>query len=491
MDFLPIFLNVRGRTTVVVGGGPVAARKAELLVRSGALVTVVAPQLSPAFDALRAAGRIEHRAERFVPAALTGACAVIAATDQPDDQRSGREAARAHGIPVNVVDDLGSTFISRRSDRDPVIVAVGTSGNAPVLARHVRERIEALLPPQLGRLASLAGRWRRRIAKTLRSALARRRFWERVFSGPIATHALAGRDAQAEFELRRELKRAQGAQTGGVGEVYIVGAGPGDPDLLTLKAARLLQQADVVLFDRLIPEAVLDRARRDAERIYVGKEAGNHHVTQEQTHALMIELARQGKRVCRLKGGDPFVFGRGGEEVQALIENQIPFTVVPGITAALGAAAYAGIPLTHRDHAQSVTFVTGHTREGGDAPNWRELARPGQTIVFYMGLSQLQSIVEQLTAAGASPALPAAIIECATLPEQRVIVATLDTLSAKAAAAKVHSPALLIVGDVVALRVAADAQDAQRSASSSSSLPLGEGRGEGSPLPTPIRARRA
>jgi uroporphyrin-III C-methyltransferase/precorrin-2 dehydrogenase/sirohydrochlorin ferrochelatase len=478
---------------VVVGGGPVAARKAELLVRSGALVTVVAPHLSPAFDALRSAGRIEHRVERFAPAALTSACAVIAATDHPTINAQVAEAARAQGIPVNVVDDLElSTFIVPAIvDRDPVIVAVGTSGNAPVLARHVRERIEALLPPQLGRLASLAGRWRRRAARSLRSVLARRRFWERVFTGPVATHALAGREGQAEFELRRELKRAEGAQTSGVGEVYIVGAGPGDPDLLTLKAARLLQQADVVLFDRLIPEAVLDRARRDAERIYVGKEAGNHHVTQEQTHALMIELARQGKRVCRLKGGDPFVFGRGGEEVQTLIDNQIPFTVVPGITAALGAAACAGIPLTHRDHAQSVTFVTGHTREGGDAPNWRELARPGQTIVFYMGLAQLQSIVTQLTAAGASPALPAAIIERATLPDQRVIAASLGTLAAEAAAAQVRSPALLIVGDVVALRVAAGAQDAQRTALSSSSVPRGERRGEGPSLPTRIRARRA
>lgn len=479
MDFLPIFLNVRGRTTIVVGGGAIAARKAELLVRSGARVIVIAPRLAPAFDALLVKARIEHRAERFTPEALADAAAIIAATDQPSINALVAEAARARGIPVNVVDDLElSTFIVPAIvDRDPVIVAVGTSGNAPVLARYVRERIEALLPPQLGKLATLAGRWRRRVAKSLRTVLERRRFWERVFAGPVATHALAGREVQAEFELRRELKRSAAAHTTGIGEVYIVGAGPGDPDLLTLKAARLLQQADVVLYDRLISEAVLDRSRRDAERIYVGKEAGDHHVTQEQTEKLMVELALQGKRVCRLKGGDPFIFGRGGEELQSLIEHQIPFTVVPGITAALGAAAYSGIPLTHRDHAQSVTFVTGHTREGGAPPEWRELARPGQTLVFYMGLSQLRKIVAELAAAGAPLSLPAAVIERATLPDQRVIAATLGTLAAEVDAAQVRSPALLIVGDVVTLRATSGAPGITRIA------PL--------PIVLPTRARKA
>ncbi|HSC05417.1 MAG TPA: siroheme synthase CysG, partial [Steroidobacteraceae bacterium] len=306
------------------------------------------------------------------------------------------------------------------------------------------------------------GRWRRRVGKALGSVLERRRFWERVLAGPVATQVFAGQEAHAELEIRRELKRATTVRSAGVGEVYIVGAGPGDPDLLTLKAARLLQQADVVLYDRLISEAVLDRARRDAERIYVGKEAGRHHVTQEQTQQLMIELALQGKRVCRLKGGDPFVFGRGGEELQALTAQHIPVTVVPGITAALGAAAYAGIPLTHRDHAHSVTFATGHAREGGAAPDWQELARPGQTVVFYMGLSQLPTIVAELTAAGARLDLPAAVIEHATLPEQRVIAGTLRDLAECVAAAQVRSPALLVVGEVVALRGEARAKEASR-----------------------------
>lgn len=473
MDFLPIFLDVRGRPAIVIGGGAIAARKAELLVRSGARVTVIAPRLVPAFEALLATGRVEHRAGQFAPDALVGAAVIIAATDQPTINARVADAARERGIPINVVDDLElSTFIVPAIvDRDPVVVAVGTSGNAPVLARYVRERIEALLPPQLGKLATLAGRWRRRVARTLRTVLERRRFWERVFSGPVATHALAGHEAQAEFELRRELKRSAAAPSNGVGEVYIVGAGPGDPDLLTLKAARLLQQADVVLYDRLIPEAVLDRARRDAERIYVGKEAGDHHVTQAQTQRLMVELALQGKRVCRLKGGDPFVFGRGGEEIEALVERQIPFTVVPGITAALGAAAYSGIPLTHRDCAQSVVFVTGHAREGGATPDWRELARPGQTVVFYMGLSQLRNLVAELTKAGAPLTLPAAVVERATLPDQRVITATLGTLAAEVEAAQVRSPALLIVGKVVALRAVSGTHAYRRSTSVPSALP--------------------
>ena len=477
MDFLPLFLNVRDRPAVVVGGGAVALRKAELLVRCGARVTLVAPQLTVEFAPLLASGRVEHRATAFAPAALDGAVVVIAATDQASVNAAVAQGARARNIPVNVVDDLkeSSFIVPAIVDRDPVIVAVGTSGNAPVLARYVRERIEALLPPQLGRLAALAGRWRRRVAKTLGSVLERRRFWERVFSGPFATQVFAGHEQQAELELRRELKRASTARSSGIGEVYIVGAGPGDPDLLTLKAARLLQQADVVLYDRLISEAVLDRARRDAERIYVGKEAGRHHVTQEQTIALMIELALEGKRVCRLKGGDPFVFGRGGEELQALVAHRIPVTVVPGITAALGAAAYAGIPLTHRDHAHSVTFATGHAREGAARPDWRELARPGQTVVFYMGLTQLPTIAAALVAAGAATDLPAAVVEQATLPDQRVIAGTLADLAERVAAAQVRSPALLIVGEVVALYAAsAGVKEESRPA-----LPLaGKGRAE-------------
>ncbi len=464
MDFLPIFLNVRNRLAVIVGGGAVAARKADLLLQAGASVRVVAPALASELAVLRDSGRIEYRAELFAPAVLDGAVVVIAATNQPAVNAAVAAAAKARGIPVNAVDDLehSSFILPAIVDRSPIVVAVGTSGNSPVLARIVRERIEALLPPTLGRLAAFAGRWRRRVARGLATVLQRRRFWERVLSGPVASHVLEGREALAEFEFRRELKRSRRAESSGVGEVYLIGAGPGDPDLLTLKAARLLQQADVILYDRLVPEAVLARARRDAERIYVGKESGNHHVTQERIHELLVQYALSGKRVCRLKGGDPFIFGRGGEELEALIEHHIPFTVVPGITAALGAAAYAGIPLTHRDHAQAVTFVTGHTRESGAPIDWHELSRPGQTVVFYMGLGQLQNIFGNMIAAGAPADRPAAVVAQATLPEQHVIVGTLATLAQQVAAQAVKSPALLIVGDVVRMHATLAARDAQQ-----------------------------
>jgi uroporphyrin-III C-methyltransferase / precorrin-2 dehydrogenase / sirohydrochlorin ferrochelatase len=464
MDFLPIFLSVRNRLAVIVGGGAVAARKADLLLQAGASVRVVAPALASELAVLRDSGRIEYRSELFAPAVLDGAVVVIAATNQPAVNAAVAAAAKARGIPVNAVDDLehSSFILPAIVDRSPIVVAVGTSGNSPVLARIVRERIEALLPPTLGRLAAFAGRWRRRVARGLATVLQRRRFWERVLSGPVASHVLEGREALAEFEFRRELKRSRRAESSGVGEVYLIGAGPGDPDLLTLKAARLLQQADVILYDRLVPEAILARARRDAERIYVGKESGNHHVTQERIQELLIQYALSGKRVCRLKGGDPFIFGRGGEELEALIEHHIPFTVVPGITAALGAAAYAGIPLTHRDHAQAVTFVTGHTRESGAPIDWHELSRPGQTVVFYMGLGQLQNISGNMIAAGAPADRPAAVIAQATLPEQHVIVGTLATLAQEVAAQAVKSPALLIVGDVVRMHATFAARDAQQ-----------------------------
>jgi uroporphyrin-III C-methyltransferase/precorrin-2 dehydrogenase/sirohydrochlorin ferrochelatase len=290
------------------------------------------------------------------------------------------------------------------------------------------------------------------VKHTFRRLDDRRRFWEEALEGRAATHALAGRADLADFELRRELKHATAGHGRRKGEVYLVGAGPGDPDLLTLKASRLLQQADVVLYDRLVSPAVLERARRDAELIFVGKAPGDGPGTQEDIHAQLLRLAQQGKRVCRLKGGDPFVFGRGGEEVAALAAEGIPVTVVPGITAALGAAAYAGIPLTHRDHAHSVTFVTGHEPAAGAGTDWAALARAGQTVVFYMGVANLPSIVANLVAAGAPASRPAAVIERATLAEQRIVTGTLDTLLARANAARVQSPALLVVGDVVALR---------------------------------------
>src|SRR5688572_23415067 len=459
MDYFPAFLDLRGRTALVVGGGPVAARKVHLLLDAGARVRVVAPSLVTELRALVSDAAIEHIDGRFEPDHLREASLAIAATSHYTVNAEVAAAARARNVPVNVVDDaqLSSFIVPAIVDRSPVIVAIGTGGQSPVLARWVRARIEALLHPRLGRLGDLAGRWRRRVKAAFSGVARRRRCWETALEGRAAQYALEGRDDLADLELRRELKRAAAQGPARAGCVVLVGAGPGDPDLLTLRAARELQLADVILHDRLVAPEILARARRDAERIFVGKESGRHHVAQEDTNELMIRLALEGKRVVRLKGGDPFVFGRGGEELEALARHGIAFSVVPGITAALGAAAAAGIPLTHRDHAHAVTFVTGHAREAGDVADdlaWAALAREQHTAVFYMGVANLGAIVAQLAAHGAPPTRPIALIENATLPAQRVIEGTLANIVERALAERVASPTLLVVGDVVKVRAA-------------------------------------
>ncbi|MGH8148612.1 MAG: siroheme synthase CysG [Steroidobacteraceae bacterium] len=452
MDHLPIFVRVRDRECVVVGGGAVAARKAELLVRCGARVTLVAPNFGPPAAALVAGahGQVRQLAADFDPHQLDGAALVIAATDSAWTNESVAAAANARGLPVNVADDpeLSSFILPAVVDRSPVIVAIGTHGAAPVLARRVREQIEALLPHRLGALARFAGSRRGTVRREL-PASARRPFWERVFCGPVSAQVLAGDESAADAAFTRELAtfRAAGRP---LGEVYLIGAGPGDPDLLTLRALQLMQQADVILYDRLVSEEVLDRARREAERIFVGKVAGiTGAAAQERIHELMVSRAAAGARVARLKGGDPFIFGRGGEEIRVLARHGIPFTVVPGITAGLGAAAAAAIPLTQRDLAQSVTFAAGHLA-GSDRLDWQALARPRHTVVFYMGVTQMEHIVNELTAAGAPPERPAAVVERATLPGERVLRGTLADIASLARAERIAAPALLIVGDAAA-----------------------------------------
>ena len=446
MDYLPVFLDLRQRLTVVVGGGAVALRKVELLLKAGARVRVVAPALHPELALHRDASRIELRATPFEPGAIDGAALVIAATDDPGVNRAAAAAGAARGIFVNVVDDgaASSCIMPAIVDRSPIVVAIGSSGESPTLARRVRTQLEALLPSRLGDLARLAGRARARVQQALPDIDQRRQFWDRLFAGSIASQVFAGHEAEAEAMLDAQLANAA---TPPPGEVYLIGAGPGDPDLLTLRALQLLQQSDVVLYDRLVSQAVLDRVRRDAERVYVGKESGKHRVTQQRIHALLLEYAQQGLRIARLKGGDPFVFGRGGEEIDALVAAGIPVTVVPGITAALGAASSAGLPLTQRGLAQSVTFVTAQG-EGAETLNWQSLSAPGQTVVFYMGISQLPRIVGRLLEHGAPSVRPVAIIERATLPEQRVIAGTLGDISDRASAAGAVAPALLLVGEV-------------------------------------------
>jgi uroporphyrin-III C-methyltransferase / precorrin-2 dehydrogenase / sirohydrochlorin ferrochelatase len=458
MDYLPVFLNLRDRLTLVVGGGPIAMRKVELLLKAHARVRVVAPALHAELALYRDAGRIEHRAALFEPAHFEGVVFAIAATDRPEVNRAVAAAGEARGLFVNVVDDgeASSCLMPAIVDRAPIIVAIGSGGQSPTLARRVRAQLEAMLPERLGELAALAGRARQRVQRALPDINQRRQFWDRLFGSSVASKVFAGSMREAEALLDSQLsaashasaaQRAQGLSARG--EVYLIGAGPGDPDLLTLRALQLMQQADVVLYDRLVSEAVLARVRRDAERIFVGKQTGEHRATQQRIHALLLEYSGRGLRVARLKGGDPFIFGRGGEELDVLAAAGVPVVIVPGITAALGAAAAAALPLTYRGVAQSVTFVTA-MGEGAAALDWRALAAPAQTVVFYMGVAQLTPIVERLHAQGAPLERPAAIIERATLPEQRVIAGTLRDIDARARSAGIGAPALLVVGEIAA-----------------------------------------
>ena len=480
MDYLPIFIQLRGSPAVVVGGGNVALRKVDLLLKAGARVTVIAPKLHDELRALAARGQLDYVALEFHPHHLDGTSLVIAATDSREVNAAVSAAAKARRLPINVVDDPElSTFIFPAIiDRSPVIVAVGSSGNSPVLARRVRQQIEALLPARLGALARFVGDRRNEVKRTLTPAQ-RRPFWERIIGGIVGSRVLAGDENDASAKFQNELAAsykiadatsAEAAEDSRMGEVYLIGAGPGDPDLLTLRAVQLLQQADVVLYDRLVSDGVLDRARRDAQRVFVGKETGgDHHATQARIHELLVQYAKRGLRVARLKGGDPFIFGRGGEEIEALREHGVPYVVVPGITAALGAAAAASIPLTHRRLAQSVTFAAGHALDD-ETLDWRSLGLPHHTVVFYMGVAQMPRIVARLTEAGASADHPAALIERGSMADQRVIRGTLGTIVELARTHDVQPPALLIVGEVASLAkgdndVAAAAEAARTSAS--------------------------
>ncbi|KQO37763.1 siroheme synthase CysG [Pseudomonas chengduensis] len=449
MQFLPLFHKLQDRLVLVIGGGEVALRKARLLSDAGAVLHVVAPEIRSELQELAGPGGIFLRG--YASSDLQGVALVIAATDDVPLNAQISAEAQALGIPVNVVDApaLCSVIFPAIVDRSPLIVAVSSGGDAPVLARLIRAKIETWIPATYGQLANLGKRFRERVKQLFPDVQQRRVFWEDVFQGQIAESVFAGKPEEGERLLEERLA---GAAPRALGEVYLVGAGPGDPDLLTFRALRLMQQADVVLYDRLVAPAIIELCRRDAERIYVGKRRADHAVPQEQINQLLIDLARQGKRVLRLKGGDPFIFGRGGEEIEQLAAEDIPFQVVPGITAASGCAAYAGIPLTHRDHAQSVRFVTGHLKDGSSNLPWKDLVAPGQTLVFYMGLVGLPGICEQLIAHGRSGATPAALVQQGTTQSQRVFTGTLETLPQLVAEHEVHAPTLVIVGEVVTLR---------------------------------------
>ncbi|WP_197058892.1 siroheme synthase CysG [Enterobacter sp. Bisph1] len=444
---MPIFAEVKDRPVLVVGGGEIAARKITFLRRAGAQVQVVAQRLSPELQQLADTQAIHWLDTAFAESQLEQVFLVIAATNDAALNRRVFDAANARHRLVNVVDDqpLCSFIFPSIVDRSPLLVAISSGGNAPVLARLLREKIEALLPGNLGRMAEVAGRWRTRIKAYRRTTDERRRFWESAFRGRFASLMAAGDEPAAEKVLEAELTQPGSSS----GEIILVGAGPGDAGLLTLRGLQVIQQADVVFYDHLVSDAVLELTRRDADKICVGKRAGSHAVAQHDTNRMLVEAAREGKTVVRLKGGDPFIFGRGGEELQAAAAAGIPFQVVPGVTAASGATAYAGIPLTHRDFAQSVTFVTGHYKADSAPFDWSLLAKSRQTLAIYMGTMKAAEISTQLIAHGRDKTTPVAVLSRGTRADQQVTTGTLEQLEELAKAAPM--PALLVVGEVVGL----------------------------------------
>jgi uroporphyrin-III C-methyltransferase/precorrin-2 dehydrogenase/sirohydrochlorin ferrochelatase len=450
MQAFPIFLSLRGRRAVVVGGTEAAARKTELLLAAGADVRLFATDPCGELRHWIEDRRIAWTRTAFDEASLDGVALVIAAAADDDVNARASRAAQARGLPVNVVDRpaLSSFIMPAIVDRDPVTIAISTGGAAPSLARLIRARIEQTIPPAIGRLAELAREARTQVARVLRVPATRRRFWDEALQGRVAELALAGDMAAARRALMRQLA-SSGRSTAATGMVHLVGAGPGDPELLTLKAHRLLQGADVVVYDRLVAPEILGLARRDAERIYVGKRRGDHCVPQAEINETLVALARAGRSVVRLKGGDPFVFGRGGEEIEALVAAGIPVEVVPGITAALGCAASSGIPLTHRDHAQACVFVTGHLRDGTLDLDWEMLARPRQTVVVYMGATALAALSAALVRHGLPESTPVALVENGTTARERRIVGTLATIAQQARASGLSGPTLCVIGTVV------------------------------------------
>ena len=453
LDHLPIFLDISGKTVIVAGGGTLAARRAEMALRAGAQVRVFAPALSAEFRALRDSDRLEHIAREPQAPDFTGAVIAYGACEDEEADRHLHDLAKAAGVLVNVADrtELCDFISPAILDRSPLVAAISSSGASPILARVIKAELESAIPATFGELSAFLRRHRAQVSERLTDGQMRRRFWEEVVEGPIAERVIAGDITGAEAALQEKLVALAAGGEGLKGEVFLVGTGPGDPDLLTFRALRLMQRADVVLYDRLIGERILNLVRRDATRIYVGKQPGDHTVAQEDITAMLVRLAREGKRVLRLKGGDPFIFGRGGEEIEELARHSIAFQIVPGITAAAGCAAYAGIPLTHRDHAQACVFVTGHGKEGEVSLNWEALIQPGQTVAVYMGLSTIAAVMGQFIAHGADPAMPVAVIDNGTRRRQRVVTGTLADIADRVAGADLKGPAMIIIGTVVTL----------------------------------------
>ena len=452
MDLLPIFLNIKNKKCVVVGGGEVAFRKATLLLRAGADLNIVAPVLSDELRKLCVDTDCAITAREFEEADINNAVLVVAATDDLKTNERVSVIASTLNIPVNVVDQphLCSFIMPSIVDRSPIVVAISSGGSSPILTRKLKELNEAMIPGRIDKLAELLGSFRGRVKSEINDFSARIRFWENVLDSEIPELVYNGQDDEARSALDNWLTNPQNDRVGG--EVYLVGAGPGDPDLLTLRALRLMHKADVVLYDRLVSPEVLLKLRPDAQKIYVGKRSADHPVPQETINEMLVRLAKEGNRVLRLKGGDPFIFGRGGEELESLAAAGIPFQVVPGITAASGCASYAGIPLTHRDYSQSVRFLTGHTKDGRVPLEWELLVKEQQTLVFYMGLAGLPDICDQLLKHGMSSSTPVAVIQQGTTQTQKVVVGNLNKIADLAVEKEIQAPTIIIIGEVVKLQ---------------------------------------
>ncbi len=451
MDTLPIFLRSNATRALLVGSGPQATAKARLLIQANISITVLCDVASEALEQLIDRANLTHRAKDFESEDLEQHDMVVVGDTPIEEAENIVAKAHQRRIPVNVVDQpqLCSFYFAAMVDRSPITVAVGSQGHSPVLSHYLRYRIERSLPRPLEPLMQITREYQQRVESQISSESERQAFWQQTLDGPVSELTRAGDPLPAS--LIDEALAAWSEQRKNSGTVYLIGAGPGDPDLLTVKALRLLQQADVVVYDRLVSAEILKLCRDDAERINVGKSMGLHTLPQEQINQLLVTLSRQGKRVVRLKGGDPFIFGRGGEEIEELLDADIRFQVIPGITAASGSSTYCGIPLTHRDHAQSVTFVTGHLKDGELNLKWDSLAQPRQTVVFYMGLTALPTIAEQLQAHGMAADTPVALVHRATTAQQRLLVGQLDNIASRAQQQEFKSPSLIIIGSVVSL----------------------------------------
>ena len=451
MDIFPISLKLQQQPCLIVGGGRIAYRKAVLLAKAGAVIHVIAPEIESNLQEIVESSQGQYVQAPFSPdIQLRNYRLVIAATNYKAVNIQVFEACEAEKILVNSVDDPPHCrfMVPAIIDRSPLVVSIATNGTSPVLSRQIRTQLEASIPHGMGKLAEFSGKWRAVVKSKIENPDERRIFWEDLYASPLKEQVFNDNIADADKLIEQALNEWKTPK----GEVYLVGAGPGDPELLTLKALRLMQQADVIIYDRLVSPAILELCRRDAEKIYVGKARSNHSVPQDGINALLVEFAEKGKRVCRLKGGDPFIFGRGGEEIQELFAAGVAFQVVPGITAASGCSAYAGIPLTHRDYAQSVRFLTGHLKEGSPELPWRELVYENQTLVLYMGLVGLEKICAQLIAHGQRANMPVALISKGTTPEQKVVVGTLADIASKVSEHQIQAPTLTIIGEVVSLR---------------------------------------